>query len=114
MAVRCVFCRIAMRELPAKFVFEDPEVMAFPDLNPQAPVHILIVPKMHFTSVLDAGVPHMGLLGKLILVAKDLAIKYKCQDGFRLVFNSGPRAGQEVPHIHLHLLSGREMNWPPG
>ena len=95
-------------------VFEDPEVMSFMDINPQAPVHLLVVPKPHIPSLLASNVMHMGLFGKMLLVAKDLAVKYKCQDGFRLVINTGPKAGMTVDHVHLHLLSGRQMNWPPG
>ena len=110
----CIFCKIALKEVPTKAVFEDPELVVIEDINPQAPVHMLVIPRIHMPSVLDAQFPHMGLLGKMILVAKDLAVKYNLQDGFRMVLNTGVRAGQTVPHIHLHVLAGRQMNWPPG
>ena len=110
----CIFCRIAAKELPSKVVFEDPEVLAIVDINPQAPVHLLVMPRLHIPDLGETTVPHMALLGKLVLVAKDLAVKYKLQPGFRLVMNNGRLAGQTVDHIHVHLLGGRQMTWPPG
>ena len=103
-----------MKQLPAKTVFEDTEVFAIVDINPQAPVHLLVVPRLHIPELKDTAVPHMALLGKLMLVAKDLAVKYKLDQGFRLVVNNGRLAGQTVDHVHLHLLGGRQLNWPPG
>ncbi len=90
MAQPCIFCRIAAKEIQSKIVFEDPELVAFEDLNPQAPIHILVIPRVHMAFLTQAGLPHMGLLGKMMLVAKDLAVKLNAQDGFRLVLNNGP------------------------
>ena len=111
-----IFSKIISREIPADIVFESDSILAFKDIHPQAPVHILIIPKIEISSVTDInGNEHSELLGEMIdaanKIAKDLGI---AKDGFRLVFNCGENGGQEVYHLHLHLLGGRKMNWPPG
>ncbi len=111
----CLFCRIAAKQIPAAIEYEDEEVVAFADIHPQAPVHIQIVPKRHIGYVADLLDSDASLIGKLIIVAKTLARQKKVEnDSFRLVFNNGPWAGQSVFHIHLHLLAGRRLGWPPG
>ena len=111
-----IFSRIINKEIPASIVFENENILAFRDINPQAPVHILIIPKIEIPKVTDLkGSEHASLLGEMIdaanKIAKDLNI---AEDGFRLVFNCGDNGGQEVYHLHLHLLGGRKMKWPPG
>jgi histidine triad (HIT) family protein len=111
----CVFCRIAAKEAPAKIVYEDPDLVAFRDLHPQAPVHLLLVPRRHLASLADADSGDATLLGKILLVAKDLAAREGIdRSGWRLVTNRGRGAGQSVLHLHFHLLGGRPMGWPPG
>ena len=111
----CLFCKIAAKEIPSKVVYEDDRIMAFQDVNPQAPTHDLLIPKKHIDRVADINEEDGGLLGELIFRAKEIAQEKKLSDsGFRLVFNSGAGAGQTVFHIHLHLLGGRDMTWPPG
>jgi histidine triad (HIT) family protein len=111
-----IFSKIISKEVKADIVFESDSVMAFNDINPQAPVHILIVPKIEIPKVIDLnGKEHAELLGEMIDVANKLAKEYNiAEDGFRLVFNCGPKGGQEVYHLHMHLLGGRQMRWPPG
>jgi histidine triad (HIT) family protein len=111
-----IFSKIISKEIPAEIVYESDDVLAFKDIKPQAPVHILIIPKIEIPKVTDIdGKAHAGLLGEMIdaanKIAKDLGIS---EEGFRLVFNCGDKGGQEVHHIHLHLLGGRQMKWPPG
>jgi len=110
----CIFCRIAAGEIPATVVFKDDEVVAFRDLSPQAPVHLLLVPRRHIASLDEAHAADASLLGRLLLAAKDLAAREGIAGGYRLVNNCGPSAGQSVFHVHLHLLGGRPMGWPPG
>lgn len=110
----CIFCKIAAGEIPATIVHEDDDVVAFRDLNPQAPVHVLIIPRRHVPSLDEATENHRDLLGRLFLAAKELAAKEKIAGGYRLVNNCGASAGQSVFHIHVHLLGGRAMGWPPG
>ncbi len=111
----CVFCRIVRREAPADIVYQDDEITAFRDINPQAPVHILIVPRRHIPAVAALGADDGALAGRLMLVARDLAEREGiARSGYRLVVNNGPQAGQSVEHLHLHLLGGRSMRWPPG
>lgn len=111
----CIFCEIIAGRMPADFVYEDEEIVAFKDINPQAPIHILILPKKHFSTLLDVNQENACLMGKLILVANEVAKKFSVHDrGFRLVFNCNREAGQSVYHVHLHLLGGRIMMWPPG
>ncbi len=103
----CIFCQIGEHELPAQIVFEDEEVVAFKDINPKAPVHILIIPKKHIPTVNHIGQKDVKLLGTLVIRAKDIAKKLQIdQNGYRLVFNTGTHSGQVVDHIHLHLLGG--------
>lgn len=111
----CIFCRIARDELKADVVHRDEEVTAFRDVNPQAPVHILIVPNAHIPSISAMGQQDAALLGRLIEVANALARQESvAASGYRLVWNAGPDAGQSVDHVHLHLLGGRPLGWPPG
>ena len=114
MPADCLFCRIAAGEIPATFVHRDETVVAFRDLNPQAPTHVLVVPVRHIVSaaaLTDADGP---MLGRLFAVAADIARAEGLDNGFRLVANSGPDGGQTVAHLHMHLLGGRDMAWPPG
>ena len=111
-----IFSKIINKEIPANIVFESENILAFKDINPQAPVHILIIPKIEIPKVTDlSGIEHGVLLGEMIdaanKLAKDMGIE---EEGFRLVFNCGDNGGQEVYHLHLHLLGGRQMKWPPG
>ncbi|MBN2279931.1 MAG: histidine triad nucleotide-binding protein [Candidatus Marinimicrobia bacterium] len=111
----CIFCKIAAGELGTKFIYESDDIVAFRDLNPQAPQHILIIPREHIEKVSDLQEKHLNIAGKLLLAAQKIAQKENlAEDGFRLVINNGKNAGQEVMHIHMHLLGGRKMNWPPG
>lgn len=115
MEASCIFCKIVRQEVPAKLVYEDESVVAFRDINPAAPVHILIVPRRHITGVLSLTEEDEGLVGHIVSVAKKLAEENSiAEGGFRVVVNQGRDAGQSVPHIHFHLLGGRPMNWPPG
>lgn len=102
----CIFCRIAAGELPAKLIYEDDEVVAFPDLHPIAPVHLLIVPKEHFISLAEAQERHAALLGKMLLLAPRLAREQGATNGFRVIINNGPDGGQEILHLHVHVLGG--------
>ena len=105
-----IFCKIAVGSVPANKVYEDKQVLAFPDINPQAPVHILIIPKKHYTSLNDIEEKDTGLLGHMMLVACRLAREYGVAfTGYRLAVNSGPQGGQVVPHLHMHLLGGRQL-----
>lgn len=111
----CLFCKIANKEIPPKLAYEDDEVMAFHDINPVAATHVLVIPKKHITSLADAADEDQALLGKLLLVAKKVAEQEgRTAEGFRTVINTGPNAGQSVFHIHVHVLGGRAMAWPPG
>jgi histidine triad (HIT) family protein len=111
----CLFCRIINHEIPGSIVYEDDRVLAFNDLNPQAPTHVLVVPKRHISSLIDLGVEDDQLVGELVrratAIAKERGIS---AGGFRTVFNTNRDAGQTVFHIHLHLLGGRSLQWPPG
>ncbi len=111
-----IFSKIINKEIPAEIVFESEEILAFRDINPQAPVHILIIPKLEIPKISDVNsVEHGILVGKMIDAANKIAKEEKIsEDGFRLVFNCGKNGGQEVYHLHLHLLGGRQMKWPPG
>lgn len=111
----CLFCKIAQGAIPASVVFQDDELLAFNDINPQAPKHVLIIPKHHIATINDAEQEQQLLLGKMILGAKKIAqSEGLSESGYRLVFNINPDGGQTVYHIHLHLLGGRQMTWPPG
>jgi len=108
--MECIFCRIISGDIPSDIVYQDEETIAFRDINPQAPVHLLIVPKYHIPSLAEIGAHQKQLLGHLIHVANELAVMEGVSaKGYRLVINSGTDAGQEVPHLHLHLLGGRQL-----
>jgi histidine triad (HIT) family protein len=111
----CLFCRIAARQIPAKIVYEDPTLIAIEDINPQAPLHLLIIPKAHVATLNDLTPSEDPLVGEMIRRAAALARERGFhQRGFRTVFNTNREAGQTVFHIHLHLLAGRGLTWPPG
>jgi histidine triad (HIT) family protein len=111
----CLFCRIAAREVPAEIVRESERLVAFRDVNPQAPTHVLLIPKEHIVSVAELDDGHGDLLVDIVQAATQLARAEDIADsGWRLVTNVGPDAGQSVFHLHFHLLGGREMGWPPG
>ncbi len=111
----CIFCKIVKKEVPARIVFEDNKIIAFEDIKPQAPVHILIIPKYHIERVSDLKEENMHTVSNMILAAKNLAKERRIQEsGYRIVLNCNADAGQEVFHIHLHLLGGRKFTWPPG
>jgi len=109
-----IFEKIIRREIPAKIVFEDDDVLAFHDVNPQAPVHVLIVPKRVIARLADAKESDEALLGKLLLAARKVAEKLDLSSGYRVVINNGPDAGESVPHLHVHVLGKRALAWPPG
>ena len=111
----CLFCKIRDGEIPGDIVFEDDDVLAFNDVNPQAPVHVLIIPKKHIATVNDVSPDDVGVMGKLFSAAKAIAAEQGFdEDGYRVVVNCNQRAGQVVFHIHMHLLAGRDLHWPPG
>jgi len=110
----CLFCRIVRGDVPSKKVYEDERTFVFEDINPQAPTHVLIVPKKHVVDLKAASAEDAELIGYCHLVAAKLARERGIEDGYRTVFNVGPRAGQSVFHLHLHLLGGRDLRWPPG
>ena len=111
----CIFCRIAAREAPAEVVLTDDEALVFRDLMPRAPTHLLVIPRRHLVSLAHAEAAGRELLGRLLLLAAEAARRTGIADGgYRVVTNVGARAGQSVFHIHLHLLGGRALGWPPG
>ena len=110
----CLFCRMISGEIPTKKVYEDDETLVFEDIKPQAPTHVLIIPKRHIVGVREAKAEDAPIIGKLHLVAARIARDRKIENGYRTVFNVGPGAGQSVFHLHLHLLGGRPLSWPPG
>lgn len=114
MGVECLFCRIVAGSIPAKRVYEDAECLAFADIHPQAPTHLLIIPKEHIGSTADAEEMHTPLLGHLVAKAAQIAREQGLGKGHRLVINTGEDGGQTVEHLHIHLLGGRQMHWPPG
>lgn len=110
-----LFLKIIQREIPADIVFENDDILAFRDISPQAPIHILIIPKRRIPTINDAAAEDAELIGRMVLVAKELAAEAGVSEsGYRLVFNCNDQGGQSVYHIHLHLLAGRQMDWPPG
>ena len=109
----CLFCKMIRKEIKPKIEFEDESILAIHDINPQAPAHILLIPKKHIEKIADLKPEDSFLMGTLLLRAKEIAERNKFKD-YRLVFNNGSEAGQTVYHIHMHLLSGRRMSWPPG
>ncbi len=113
--VDCLFCKIINKEINSDILFEDDDVLAFKDINPQAPIHFLIVPKKHISTINDLQQEDEKITGKMILIAQSLAKQENIDEkGYRLVFNCNSEGGQAVYHIHLHLLGGRRMQWPPG
>ena len=113
--IDCLFCKILKGEIPAKIVYEDDRILAFSDINPQAPLHALVVPKRHIASLNDLSAEDDALVGEMIRRAAAIAQQNGyAERGFRTVFNTNAEAGQTVFHIHLHLLAGRGLNWPPG
>jgi len=110
----CLFCKIAAGEIPADVVYEDDEILAFRDIAPQAPVHVLVVPRRHIAGPAAVGEAEAGLAGRLMAVAAEVARREGVGEHFRLVVAHGAEAGQTVFHLHLHVLGGRTMNWPPG
>jgi histidine triad (HIT) family protein len=112
---KCIFCRLVKREANVDIVRENEDLLAFNDVNPQAPRHVLIIPKEHIPTINDCNPDDASLLGRMILLAKDIADDHDfAESGYRLVLNTNRHAGQSVFHIHLHLLGGRFMHWPPG
>lgn len=109
-----IFTQIINRQIPADIVYEDDECLAFRDVNPQAPVHILVIPKQPIARLVEAGADHQALLGRLLLTANQVAREQGVGNAFRLVVNNGAEAGQSVFHLHLHILGGRPFTWPPG
>jgi histidine triad (HIT) family protein len=114
MTTDCVFCRIAAGEIPARIVHEDERVVAFHDLAPKAPTHLLVIPRRHIATLAETRDEDAELLGRVVRTAIELAAQEGLDQGFRLVWNNGELAGQSVFHLHLHLLGGRRMEWPPG
>lgn len=111
----CIFCRIVEGAIPAKIVYQDDKALAFEDINPQAPVHLLIIPKRHITSVQDCQEIDESLLGHLLLTSVKVAgMKQVVESGYRIVTNVGRDSGQTVFHLHVHVLGGRHLGWPPG
>lgn len=110
----CIFCQIAAGAAPARIVYRDEDIIAFHDIAPQAPTHILIVPARHITSLAETDARDTLLLGRLIVVATDIARTEELAAGYRLVISTGPQGGQTVGHLHVHLIGGRPMRWPPG
>ena len=110
-----IFEKIANREIPAEIVYEEDEFLAFRDINPQAPVHVLIIPKRHIPRLAAAGDGDAALLGRMLIASKQIARQLGVlESGYRLVINNGPDAGESVPHLHMHLLGKRSLAWPPG
>src|SRR6201997_1566006 len=110
----CLFCRIIRGEIPSKKVYEDEQVFAFEDINPQAPTHVLVIPKRHFEGLKEAEPADAEIIGYCQLAAATIARMRKIENGYRTVLNVGPGAGQSVFHLHVHLLGGRALSWPPG
>lgn len=110
----CLFCRIASKEIKSDIVYEDDKVIAFNDIDPKAPVHILIIPKKHIPTFIDIKGEDIDLVSHIHQVLINIASEKKLSDGFRVIVNCGAKAGQSVYHLHFHLLAGRKMLWPPG
>ena len=111
----CIFCGIAHGDVPAKLVYESERVVGFQDLNPQAPTHVLLIPRNHYASIQDVPAQDLGIVAELAAAAQELArARGIWPHGYRLVVNAGPDGGQTVGHLHVHLLAGRQMVWPPG
>lgn len=110
----CLFCSIVRREIPSTVVFENDDVLAFHDINPAAPVHILVVPKKHCDNIMDPALSDGSLFKALFQAVQSIAKQEGLTNGFRTVVNYGKDAGEAVPHLHIHILAGRELGWPPG
>jgi histidine triad (HIT) family protein len=110
----CLFCKIAAGVIPVTRLYEDEQVLAFPDINPQAPVHVLVIPKRHIASLAQTTTEDAALLGHLLATAAEVARQQGLANGYRIVINTGSDGGQTVEHLHIHLLGGRHMAWPPG
>ena len=110
----CLFCNIIAGDVPADKVYEDEHLLAFRDINPAAPTHILVIPKKHLASVMDADAADRELMGRLLLAANAIAAEQGLDEGFRYVINTGDLGGQTVFHLHLHIIGGRRLSWPPG
>jgi histidine triad (HIT) family protein len=111
----CIFCKIANKEIPAKALYEDDRILAFDDINPQAPVHVLLIPKEHYTSLNDIPEEKKDLLGHILIKARQVALEKGVKEsGYRIVLNTARDSGQDVFHIHFHVLGGRRLTWPPG
>jgi histidine triad (HIT) family protein len=112
--VDCIFCKIAAGTIPSKKVREDKQIFAFHDIDPRAPTHILIIPKKHLASLAHAEPGDEALLGRLLSTAVEIAREQGLEKGYRVVISTGPEGGQTVDHLHVHLMGGRPMHWPPG
>jgi histidine triad (HIT) family protein len=112
--MNCLFCKIVDGSIPSTAVYQDELCYAFADINPQAPVHVLVVPREHFVSLAECNQGHRPLLGHLICAAGEIARQKGLSSGYRVVVNTGPDGGQTVDHFHVHLLGGRSLSWPPG
>ncbi|NLW41391.1 MAG: histidine triad nucleotide-binding protein [Tissierellia bacterium] len=111
----CIFCKIINRELPSEIVYEDDEILAFKDVNPQSPVHILVIPKEHIESLNHINSSHSNLIGNIFVTIRNIAEELGIdKEGYRVVNNCGENGGQTVSHIHFHILGGRKFSWPPG
>lgn len=110
----CIFCKIANGEIPSEKVYEDEQMLAFKDLDPQAPVHVLMIPKEHIASAEALCAENAGVVARIFTKAKDIAASLGLANGYRIVNNCGEDGGQTVKHLHFHLLGGRSMKWPPG
>jgi histidine triad (HIT) family protein len=110
----CLFCKIVQGEIPSKKVYEDEHTFAFEDLDPKAPTHVLVVPKKHITGLKEATAADAEIIGRCHLTAAKIAKDRKIEDGYRIVINVGPKSGQSVFHLHVHLIGGRDLRWPPG
>jgi len=115
MSTSCLFCRIANGEIPSTKLYEDEDIVAFLDVNPQAPIHFLVIPRKHIPNLFEVQIEEAALLGKIMFTAQELAIDQGMgKKGGRFVFNCKSDGGQSVDHVHLHVLGGRELSWPPG
>ena len=110
----CLFCRIVQGDISAKKVYEDEHIVAFEDINPQAPTHVLVIPRKHVRGLKEAQKEDAELIGRLHLVAAEIGRQRGIEDGYRTVLNVGPKSGQSVFHMHVHLIGGRHLDWPPG
>jgi len=114
MSEKTIFQKIADGEIPAKIEYQDQKCICIRDINPQAPLHLLVIPRKLIPHLSEASAEDAALLGHLLLTGRDLAIKEGYADGFRTVINNGPLAGETVPHLHVHIIGGRQLGWPPG